>query len=66
MNIYGDYQRQVMTAEICGFQIHGFDGDNGAAKILCLFVFDFFIHACVRPFLVCRPYAGLFVSFLLP
>ena len=28
MNIYGDYQRQVMTAEICGFQIHGFDGDK--------------------------------------
>ena len=28
MNIYVDYQRQVMTAEICGFQIHGFDGDK--------------------------------------
>ena len=28
MNIYGDYQRQVLTAEICGFQIHGFDGDK--------------------------------------
>ena len=28
MNIYGDYHHQVMTAEICGFQIHGFDGDK--------------------------------------
>lgn len=28
MNIYGKYRHQVMTAEICGFQIHGFDGDT--------------------------------------
>ena len=30
MNVYGTSHHQVMTAEICGFQIHGFDGDKTA------------------------------------
>lgn len=30
MNVYGSYANRVMTAEVSGFQIHGFRGDKAA------------------------------------